>query len=73
MPVVQNIDIKHMTLTDHHAYANANVNYCFLITWWQFNLLLLQNQEFCEQFDMELAEFLNINRRSVDDARYLIQ
>ncbi len=69
---VQNIEIKQMTLTDHHAYI------CQLMisslskraTRWRFDLTLLQNQDFCEQFELELTEFLEINRHSVDDARH---
>ena len=71
--LVQSIEIKHMSLTDHHAYV-CQVLFSNLpkrATRWRFNLTLLQNQDFCEQFEMELAEFLNINSHSVDDVRFL--
>lgn len=70
---VQNIEIKHMTLTDHHAYVCQLIipNLFKRATRWRFDLTLLQNQDFCEQFELELAEFLEMNCHSVDDARYL--
>lgn len=60
-----------MSLTDHHAYKCQLLltNLPKRATRWQFILTLLQNQEFCEQFELELAEFLKINSESVNDAR----
>lgn len=71
--LAQKIEMKHMSLTDHHAYK------CKLVfsssprraTRWRFNLTLLQNENFCEQFELEILEFLKINRQSVNDAQFL--
>lgn len=62
-----------MTLTDHQGYACQLMisNLSKKATRWRFDLTLLQNQDFCEQFELEPAEFLEMNHHSVDDARYL--
>lgn len=62
-----------MSLSDHHA------NLCVVLltaspsraTRWQFNISLLQNSDFTNQFREGLKEFLSINKGSVPDARIL--
>ncbi len=74
MPLVQSIEIKHMTMSDPHAYICqlSSTDPSRTSTRWRFNLTLLENEDFCKQFEKEIVEFIMINKQSVlKDDRYL--
>lgn len=74
MPLVQSIQIKHMTMTDHHAYICqvSLTDRPRTPIRWRFNLTFLENEDFCKQFEKEIVEFITINKQStLKDVRYL--
>lgn len=70
---VKRIEIRPMSLSDHHALFCQFTFSQFKkkATRWRFNCTLLENPAFCSQFQSELHHFLVINRNSVNDFRIL--
>ena len=61
--LVQNTEISHMSISDHHANVCKK---CFSqennrAARWRFNLTLLQDSQYCQQLKIGLREFMLYN------------
>lgn len=73
VPFVQKAEIQYMSMSDHHANLCRFVfpNVSIRASRWRFNLTLLQNKEYSDQFKAGFFEFMLINKNSVKDIRFL--
>lgn len=71
--LIHRADIVHMSLSDHHA------NLCTVrlsnlparAARWKFNITLLNNKVYCDQFRYAFKDFMLFNKNSVRDIRFL--
>ncbi len=72
-PYFPRIEILPPTISDHSA-VSVQCNFDSNIKKsrrWRFSTSLLNNNDFCNEFQLKLHDFLNINDGSVDDPRIL--
>ena len=71
VPFAQTAEIHYMSMSDHHAMVCelAFPGLPARASRWRYNLTLLQNSVYCNEFKADLHEFILFNKNSITDIR----